>query len=96
MRLEVTGQSSGRQSRGPRPKVETGLKVDLEGVEVRGTVIGLPGEEGDWAYPSALRLGTLAGVPVATSSLASACPYAAGFLQMPPACTSSLPVYRQV
>lgn len=36
-----------------------GRRVTFENVEVRGTVRGIPGEEGEWRYPSSLQLGLL-------------------------------------
>lgn len=39
--------------------IEPGLNVSMENVKVRGTVIGLPSEEGEWRYPVSLSLGPL-------------------------------------
>lgn len=39
--------------------VVPGKKVSFENVEVRGTVRGLPGEEGTWNYPKSFQLGLL-------------------------------------
>jgi hypothetical protein len=36
-----------------------GHEVHFGDVQVRGTVIGLDGEDGEWGYPRAIRLGTL-------------------------------------
>jgi len=40
-------------------KIQPGIAVDLSHVVVRGTVIGLPDEEGTWHFPRNLALGAL-------------------------------------
>src|SRR5262245_36217449 len=39
--------------------IQPGLSVDLDHVSVRGTVVGLASEEGTWAFPTGLTLGSL-------------------------------------
>ena len=60
LRIEVTGADDGGD---PQQNcallVEPGGGVRLENVEVRGLVIGLDEEEGEWRYPTALHLGQL-------------------------------------
>jgi hypothetical protein len=61
VKIEVTGDNSaGDREARCALEVESGGNIDLEKVEVRGIVTGLLGEEGEWAYPRALRLGALA------------------------------------
>jgi hypothetical protein len=61
LRVEVTSDAQAS-----RPEEECAIMVQpgrgllLENVEVRGSVIGLPEEEGEWRYPYSLQLGRLA------------------------------------
>jgi stress response protein SCP2 len=57
--IEVTG-SDYEGDAGIALRVAPGCVPDLQAVQVRGRVAGLPGEGGDWAVPAALELGTLA------------------------------------
>jgi CHAT domain len=61
LRIEVTGCEVG----GSSPEdcaivVKSGQDLQVHNVEVRGTVMGLPDEEGEWKYPKLLHLGQLA------------------------------------
>ncbi|MEI6259733.1 MAG: hypothetical protein WCR46_07505 [Deltaproteobacteria bacterium] len=62
VRIEVTGENgTGMAEEECALQIEPGRGVHLEkDVEVRGTVIGLPQEEGDWRYPHSLHIGYLA------------------------------------
>lgn len=62
VRIEVTGENgTGMAEDECALQIEPGRGVLLEkDVEVRGTVIGLPQEEGDWRYPHSLHIGYLA------------------------------------
>ncbi|MBC7910085.1 MAG: hypothetical protein H7Y30_06275 [Pyrinomonadaceae bacterium] len=61
LRVEVTGEEDAAQ---PEEEcailVQSGRGILLENVEARGSVIGLPEEEGEWRYPHSLPLGRLA------------------------------------
>src|SRR5262245_58218052 len=59
-RIEVTGEGGDDPEEGCAILVEAPNGLTLENVEVRGSVIGLPEEEGVWRYPSSLALGQLA------------------------------------
>jgi biopolymer transport protein ExbD len=60
LNVEVTGKEGTVEGEAAcAVKVQPGLSVNLQGVSVRGTVLGLAGEEGDWSYPRGLTLGTL-------------------------------------
>jgi|GEM_PF-4915246 len=56
LRIEVTEESKDNCS----ISVKSGYTPQLEEVEVRGNVIGIAEEEGDWNYPFSLNLGQLA------------------------------------
>jgi hypothetical protein len=58
--IEVTDEFEVPQSDGCALLIQSRAKPTLENVEVRGTVIGLHGEEGEWCYPNLLDLGALA------------------------------------
>jgi len=61
LRIEVTGENSASSpSERSAIIVKSGEDLQLHNVEVRGTVMGIPAEEGDWNYPQALHLGQLA------------------------------------
>jgi len=62
IKIEVTGESgSGRTEDECAILNQYRQVVVLENVEVRGTVIGLPEEEGEWQYPHSLRIEQLVG-----------------------------------
>jgi hypothetical protein len=77
LRIEVTGDGpAGDSDANCALRVKDDHQIILDNVQVRGTVKGLPLEEGDWQYPFSLSLGQLAhgldhsflirvGVPVA-------------------------------
>jgi hypothetical protein len=58
LRIEVTGELAEMADlEACALHVEPGVAVQLEDVEVRGSVLGLTGEEGKWYYPNSLHLG---------------------------------------
>jgi len=61
MKLEVTqeDQTSGDAEEGCALHVEGGHGILLDNVEVRGSVQGLPVEEGQWRYPISIKLDEL-------------------------------------
>lgn len=60
VKIEVTGATEAGQSKdGCALWVKPGSNIQFENVEVRGSVIGLWQEEGEWRYPNALLLGPL-------------------------------------
>lgn len=61
LRVEVTGEETANTNEEDCAiLVSPGKGILLERVQVRGSVIGLEEEEGDWGYPSSLHLGRLA------------------------------------
>jgi hypothetical protein len=61
LRVEVTGLSEVVQPKeGCAILVKTEKVPHLENIEVRGNVIGLPSEEGEWRYPFSLQIGQVA------------------------------------
>jgi hypothetical protein len=60
LRIEVTGELDGGQSEDHCVlRVERGYPPKFENVEVRGSIIGIPEEEGDWRYPRSLQIGSV-------------------------------------
>lgn len=60
VKIEVTGTTAtGQGTDGCALWVKPGSNIQFENVEVRGSVIGLWQEEGEWRYPNALLLGPL-------------------------------------
>lgn len=59
LRVEVTIEENGAVEDHCALRVEPGTDVTVQNVEVRGSVIGLPHEEGDWRYPHTLQLGSV-------------------------------------
>lgn len=60
LRIEVTGEPiSCHPQKQCAISVESKRDLQLNNVEVRGLVMGLPEEEGEWKYPKSLRLGQL-------------------------------------
>ncbi|MBD0370232.1 MAG: PD40 domain-containing protein [Pyrinomonadaceae bacterium] len=60
LKIEVTGGDTSTRIEGECAlSVEPNRTIQLENVEVRGSVIGLCDEEGAWLYPSSLHLGSL-------------------------------------
>ncbi len=59
LRIEVTGDVSAHPLRACALNVAPGLSVDFKDVEVRGAVVGVTAEEGDWQYPHTIELGPL-------------------------------------
>ncbi len=60
LRIEVTGDKNSNEEENCAILVKSGQSLQFNDVEVRGTVMGLPGEEGEWKYPNFLDLGQLA------------------------------------
>ncbi|AOY80637.2 hypothetical protein BJP36_12595 [Moorena producens JHB] len=60
LRVEVTGEPRGEPQQQCAILVKSGQNLQLNDVEVRGLVMGLPEEEGGWNYPKSLHLGKLA------------------------------------
>ncbi|MDZ8028427.1 MAG: hypothetical protein RMX97_27595 [Nostoc sp. DedQUE11] len=61
LRIEVTGYETISSQRDYCAiLVNSGQNLEFDNVEVRGTAMGLPEEEGEWKYPSQLNLGKLA------------------------------------
>ncbi|MFN6563780.1 MAG: hypothetical protein RMY28_028825 [Nostoc sp. ChiSLP01] len=61
LRIEVTGSETISSQRDYCAiMVNSGQNLEFDNVEVRGTAMGLPEEEGEWKYPSQLNLGKLA------------------------------------
>lgn len=60
LRVEVTGEPRGDSQQQCAIFVKSGQNLQLNDVEVRGLVMGLPEEEGGWNYPKSLHLGKLA------------------------------------
>jgi len=59
LRVEITVHDASDGEDHCALKVDAGSSISLENVEVRGAVIGLPQEEGDWRYPHTLQLGSV-------------------------------------
>lgn len=59
LRIEVTGEESKSREEQCAIFVKNGKKIQFNNVEVRGLVMGLPEEEGEWKYPETLNLGKL-------------------------------------
>src|ERR1700682_421577 len=60
LRIEITGGTgTGRVEDHCALKVSPGCGITLENVEVRGSVIGLWQEEGDWHIPNSLPIGSV-------------------------------------
>lgn len=60
LKIEVTGGDTSTRIEGECAlSVEPNRTIQLENVEVRGSVLGLCDEEGAWLYPSSLHLGSL-------------------------------------
>ncbi len=61
LRIDVTGDAETSQGEDQCAiKVEPGCTPVFENVEVRGSVAGIYGEEGDWRYPHSLQIGSVA------------------------------------
>jgi len=60
IRVEYTGETGSGPIEEECAIEVSGSGVSFENVEVRGAVIGIPQEEGDWRYPTTLYLGRLA------------------------------------
>ncbi|MGL5059183.1 MAG: hypothetical protein ACRC62_04300, partial [Microcoleus sp.] len=61
LRIEVTGEEgSSNPEENCAILVRSGQNLQFDDIEVRGTVMGLPAEEGEWKYPNPLHLGQLA------------------------------------
>lgn len=60
LRIEVTGEPTNRHlQKQCAISVKSERNLQSYNVEVRGLVMGLPEEEGEWKYPKSLRLGQL-------------------------------------
>lgn len=59
IRIEITGTEGTGHEDHCALKVQPGCSITLENVEVRGSVIGIPEEEGDWRYPDSLQIGSV-------------------------------------
>jgi len=59
IRIEITGTEGQGHEDHCALKVQPGCGITLENVEVRGSVIGIPHEEGDWRYPDSLQIGSV-------------------------------------
>ena len=60
-RIEVTGSEfSNNSAKNCAIEVKNVNKLQFDNIEVRGIVMGLPSEEGEWKYPNSLYLGKLA------------------------------------
>ncbi|MEQ9671850.1 hypothetical protein [Coleofasciculus sp. G2-EDA-02] len=59
LRIEFTGEVGSRIEDQCAILVKSGQGLQLDNVEVRGSVMGLPEEEGEWNYPESLHLGQL-------------------------------------
>ena len=59
LRVEVTTDETSETEDHCALKVNSGASISVENVEVRGSVIGLSQEEGDWRYPHTLQLGSV-------------------------------------
>lgn len=60
LKIEVTDETAGKRPEERSAILSKVSDVRFENVEVRGAVLGLPNEEGDWHYPISLPLGQLA------------------------------------
>lgn len=60
LRIEVTGEEGSSPEDKYAILVKSGQDLQVDDVEVRGTVMGIPEEEGEWKYPQSLHLGQLA------------------------------------
>ncbi len=61
LRIEVTGCEDGTSFQDKCAiLVKSGQGLQFDNIEVRGRVMGLPEEEGEWEYPSSIHLGKLA------------------------------------
>lgn len=60
LRIEVTGEPTNcHPQKQCAISVESERDLQLDNVEVRGLIMGLPEEEGEWKYPKSLHLGQL-------------------------------------
>lgn len=59
-RIEVTGEQQNNSQDQCAIFVKSGIDVKFDDIQVRGSVMGLPQEEGEWQYPECLNLGQLA------------------------------------
>ncbi len=59
LRIEVTGENHNHPQDNCAIFVQSGYKLQFDNIEVRGTIMGIPTEEGDWKYPQSLHLGKL-------------------------------------
>ena len=59
VKVECTGEDTGHESDRYALLIEPGIDFELNDVEVRGLVKGIPSEEGEWRYPLSLSLGAL-------------------------------------
>ncbi|MFZ1025213.1 MAG: hypothetical protein WAN66_03225 [Limnoraphis robusta] len=57
--VEVTGENNITLEEQCAVQVKSGENLKFEDIKVRGTVMGLPQEEGEWKYPETLHLGQL-------------------------------------
>ena len=60
LRIEVTGDQKNNPQDQCAIFVKSGIDVKFDDIQVRGSVMGLPQEEGEWQYPECLNLGQLA------------------------------------
>lgn len=60
LNIEVTGETFANGSEECALCVDSAASVHFENVQVRGQVIGIQGESGEWQYPHSLHLGNLA------------------------------------
>jgi hypothetical protein len=59
LKIEVTGGAGSTPADTCALYVKPGCGVRLQNVEVRGSVVGVAQEEGEWRFPSSLQLGSL-------------------------------------
>lgn len=60
LRIEVTGEQRSNARDRCAILVKSGINLQFDNIQVRGSVMGLPQEEGEWQYPECLNLGQLA------------------------------------
>ncbi|MEB3885015.1 hypothetical protein [Lyngbya sp. CCY1209] len=60
LRIEVTGEQRSNSRDQCAILVKSGINLQFDNIQVRGSVMGLPQEEGEWQYPECLNVGQLA------------------------------------
>jgi hypothetical protein len=59
LRIEITGENSDNLGENCAILVESGQNLQFKNVEIKGNIMGIPEEEGQWYYPETLNLGQL-------------------------------------